>query len=85
MATVAINGLGRIGRATLKVLLANDTVHVAAVDDLVPIDNLACPLRYVSVSGHDNDWGFTHRMVRGALAVLGLETRTDATVGGGSR
>lgn len=51
MATVAVNGLGRIGRATLKVLLTTEGVRVAAVNDLVPIDNLAYLLRYDSVYG----------------------------------
>ena len=31
MATVAINGLGRIGRATLKVLTGLDDIHIAAI------------------------------------------------------
>ena len=33
MATVAINGLGRIGRATLKVLTGLDDIHIAAIND----------------------------------------------------
>ncbi|HEX5403303.1 MAG TPA: type I glyceraldehyde-3-phosphate dehydrogenase, partial [Pseudonocardiaceae bacterium] len=37
------------------------------------------------MSWYDNEWGFTHQMVREALAVLGLDTRTDVTVPGGSR
>ena len=55
MATVAINGLGRIGRATLKVLRdladTHDGIRVAAINDLVPVDNLAYLLRYDSVYG----------------------------------
>lgn len=51
MATVAINGLGRIGRAVLKVLRELDGVRIAAVNDLVPVDNLAYLLRYDSVYG----------------------------------
>ena len=55
MATVAINGLGRIGRATLKVLRdladTHDGIRVAAVNDLVPVDNLAYLMRYDSVYG----------------------------------
>src|SRR5689334_8562102 len=51
MPTVAINGFGRIGRATLKVLLDIDGVNLAAVNDLVPADNLAYLLRYDSVYG----------------------------------
>ncbi|HZE18246.1 MAG TPA: glyceraldehyde 3-phosphate dehydrogenase NAD-binding domain-containing protein [Mycobacterium sp.] len=51
MAVVAINGLGRIGRATLKVLAGIDEVRVAAVNDLIPIDNLAYLMRYDTVYG----------------------------------
>ncbi|EWM19176.1 type I glyceraldehyde-3-phosphate dehydrogenase [Kutzneria sp. 744] len=51
MTTAAINGLGRIGRATLKVLLDNDHLRITAVNDLVPVDNLAYLLRYDSVYG----------------------------------
>lgn len=51
MAIVAINGLGRIGRATLKVLAEIGEVHVAAVNDLIPVDNLAYLMRYDSVYG----------------------------------
>ncbi|MGH3969557.1 MAG: type I glyceraldehyde-3-phosphate dehydrogenase, partial [Mycobacterium sp.] len=51
MAIVAINGLGRIGRAALKVLTEIDEVHVAAVNDLIPVDNLAYLMRYDSVYG----------------------------------
>ena len=51
MATVAINGLGRIGRATLKVLAGVDDVRIAAINDVVTVDNLAYLLRYDSVYG----------------------------------
>src|SRR6185312_5529545 len=48
---VAINGLGRIGRATLKVLKGDPTLNLVAVNDLVPIENLAYLLRFDSVYG----------------------------------
>jgi glyceraldehyde 3-phosphate dehydrogenase len=51
MAVVAINGLGRIGRATLKVLSELDGIRVAAVNDVVSVDNLAYLLRYDTVYG----------------------------------
>lgn len=51
MAVVAINGLGRIGRAALKVLTELDGIRVAAVNDVVSVDNLAYLLRYDSVYG----------------------------------
>lgn len=51
MANVAINGLGRIGRATLKVILESEDMNLVAVNDLVPADNLAYLLRYDTVYG----------------------------------
>jgi glyceraldehyde 3-phosphate dehydrogenase len=51
MKKVAINGLGRIGRATLKILLDRDDVQVVAVNDLVPVANLAYLLKYDTVYG----------------------------------
>ncbi len=51
---VAINGLGRIGRATLKILLDVEDVQVVAVNDLAPVDNLAYLLAHDSVYGRYN-------------------------------
>lgn len=51
MAKVAINGLGRIGRCTLKIILDTPDLELAAVNDLVPPDNLAYLLKYDSVYG----------------------------------
>ncbi|MFP4377599.1 MAG: type I glyceraldehyde-3-phosphate dehydrogenase [Spirochaetales bacterium] len=51
MAKVAINGLGRIGRATLKIVLETDALELAAINDLIPTDNLAYLLKYDSVYG----------------------------------
>ncbi len=51
MANVAINGLGRIGRAALKVIMETDELNLVAVNDLVPADNLAYLLRYDTVYG----------------------------------
>ena len=51
MANLAINGLGRIGRAALKILLDSDGLDVVAVNDLIPPDNLAYLLRYDTVYG----------------------------------
>ena len=51
MARVAINGLGRIGRATLKILLDDPEMEVVAANDLVPLENLAYLLKYDSVYG----------------------------------
>ena len=48
---VAINGLGRIGRATLRVLLEEDGVEVVAVNDIADPENLAYLLRHDTVYG----------------------------------
>jgi len=50
-ARAAINGLGRIGRATLKILLDTPEFEVVAVNDLAPADNLAYLLQYDSAYG----------------------------------
>jgi glyceraldehyde 3-phosphate dehydrogenase len=41
MSNVAINGLGRIGRAALKILLDADGLDLVAVNDIADADNLA--------------------------------------------
>ncbi len=51
MPRVAINGMGRIGRALLKNLLATDDMEVVAVNDIASIDNIAYLLKYDSVYG----------------------------------
>lgn len=51
MPNVAINGLGRIGRAALKILLDSQDLQVVAVNDIAPIENLAYLLRRDSVYG----------------------------------
>jgi glyceraldehyde 3-phosphate dehydrogenase len=51
MAKVAINGLGRIGRAAFKIILNVPQLELVAVNDIVPIDNLAYLLSYDTVYG----------------------------------
>lgn len=51
MANVAINGMGRIGRAALKVIMETPDLNLVAVNDIAPIDNIAYLLRYDSVYG----------------------------------
>jgi glyceraldehyde 3-phosphate dehydrogenase len=51
MANVAINGLGRIGRAALKVIMEADGLDLVAVNDIVPMDNIAYLIRYDTVYG----------------------------------
>ncbi|MEC5170938.1 type I glyceraldehyde-3-phosphate dehydrogenase [Glaciihabitans sp. GrIS 2.15] len=51
MPKVAINGLGRIGRAALKILLDSEDLELVAVNDVASIENLAYLLRYDTVYG----------------------------------
>jgi glyceraldehyde 3-phosphate dehydrogenase len=48
---VAINGLGRIGRAALKILLDSDGLDVVAVNDIADARNLANLLKYDTIYG----------------------------------
>ena len=51
MAKVAINGMGRIGRATLKIILETPELELVAANDIIPPDNIAYLLRYDTVYG----------------------------------
>jgi glyceraldehyde 3-phosphate dehydrogenase len=68
MASIAINGLARIGRAALKVLEQADGAGVVAVNDLIPPDNLTYLLRYDTVYGR---WHTTVTADGDALSVDG--------------
>jgi glyceraldehyde 3-phosphate dehydrogenase (phosphorylating) len=68
MASIAINGLGRVGRAALKIIEQADGAEVVAVNDLVPPDNLAYLLRYDTVYGR---WHRTVTADSDALTVQG--------------
>lgn len=48
---VAINGLGRIGRAFLKTAWLEDSLEIVAVNDLGNLENLAYLLKYDSAYG----------------------------------
>ena len=51
MARIAINGLGRIGRAFLKLALKRPELEVVAVNDLADPENLVYLLRFDSAYG----------------------------------
>lgn len=51
MKRIAINGLGRIGRAALKVILQHPELELVAVNDIAPINNIAYLIQYDSVHG----------------------------------
>src|SRR5262245_33012803 len=46
--TIAINGLGRIGRAFLKLALTRQELRVVAVNDLIDPENLVYLMRFDS-------------------------------------
>lgn len=48
---IAINGFGRIGRAAFKIILETPALELVAVNDLVPVANLAYLLKYDTVYG----------------------------------
>ena len=51
MKRIAINGMGRIGRAALKVILNTPNLDLVAVNDIVSVENTAYLLKYDSVFG----------------------------------
>ncbi|MCZ7570091.1 MAG: type I glyceraldehyde-3-phosphate dehydrogenase [Ardenticatenaceae bacterium] len=51
MTRVAINGLGRIGRAALKIMLDTPELELVAANDIVPPENIAYLLKYDTVYG----------------------------------
>ncbi len=48
---IAINGMGRIGRLLFRRLLHHQQIQIVAVNDIMPIENLAYLLQYDSVYG----------------------------------
>ena len=51
MKRIAINGIGRIGRASIKIILETPGLELVAVNDIAPIDNIAYLIKYDSVHG----------------------------------
>jgi glyceraldehyde 3-phosphate dehydrogenase len=51
MARVAINGMGRIGRALTRMILDEPSLDLVAMNDLVSAENIAYLLRYDTVYG----------------------------------
>ncbi|MFT7395722.1 MAG: glyceraldehyde 3-phosphate dehydrogenase [Flavobacterium sp.] len=51
MKNIAINGMGRIGRAALKVILDTPKLALVAVNDIVSVENIAYLIKYDSVYG----------------------------------
>lgn len=70
MGKVAINGMGRIGRAAFKIILDTPGLELVAVNDLMPLDNLAYLLKYDTVYGR---YGKKVEIRGNALVVDGKE------------
>ena len=51
MTKVAINGMGRIGRAAFKIVMEQPELELMAVNDLMDLDNLVYLLNYDTVYG----------------------------------
>jgi glyceraldehyde 3-phosphate dehydrogenase len=51
MTKVAINGMGRIGRAALKIIRDTPDLELVAINDLMALDNLVYLLKYDTVYG----------------------------------
>ena len=62
---VAINGLGRIGRVILKLVVDEATLEVTKVidGDLVKV-----------MCWYDNEWGYANQMIREAISLTGGPT-----------
>src|SRR5438094_166568 len=68
MTRIAINGMGRIGRAAFKQIIDDGALELAAVNDLVPAEELAYLLTHDSVYGR---YGRDVRAQSGRLVVDG--------------
>lgn len=66
---VAINGLGRIGRAALKIIRETPELELVAVNDIVPVDNIAYLLKYDTVYGR-----YEHEVKTNGDLVVGGES-----------
>jgi glyceraldehyde 3-phosphate dehydrogenase len=73
---IDINGLGRIGRAILKVVIDEPSMELVAVNDLVDVENLSYLLRFDTVYGR-----YSKPVVveGGDLVVAGRKLRTLQT------
>ncbi len=72
MKRVAINGLGRIGRALLKIIVDEEGLELVAVNDLMEPENMAYLLRYDTVYGN---WDREVVLGDGTISIDGAECR----------
>jgi glyceraldehyde 3-phosphate dehydrogenase len=65
---IGINGFGRIGRASLKVIMDTPGLEVIAINDLLTIENAVYLLKYDSVYGiYDKEVSFDSDVLIGDL------------------
>ncbi len=82
MKRIAINGFGRIGRASLKVILETPGLEIAAINELMSIENAAYLLKYDSVYGiYDKEITFSGNFLKvGNKEILYLSVRDPASL-----
>ena len=51
MKKIAINGFGRIGRASLKIIMETEGLEMVAINDLMALENAAYLLKYDTIYG----------------------------------
>lgn len=83
MAKVGINGLGRIGRATLKVVMDTPELELVAVNDIADIETIAYLLQYDTVYGkYDKKVDFEEgTLIIGGQRIPYLSERDPAQLG----
>lgn len=69
MKRIAINGMGRIGRATFKILLDSKEFEIIAINDPVPADAIAYLL------GHDSVYGRFGKEIQAGRNCIEIEGR----------
>lgn len=72
---VAINGFGRIGRLVMRLAVSHPDLHIVAINDIVPPDNLAYLLKFDSTHGRFDG---TVTVEENALVVNGRTVRVYA-------
>ncbi len=72
---IAINGFGRIGRIAFRIANQRENVKIVAINDLIPVEQLAYLLKYDTVHGRfDGEISVNN----GNLVVNGQEIRVTA-------
>ena len=75
MIKIGINGFGRIGRLAFRSMLQRKNIQVVAINDLIPVEDLAYLLKYDSVHGRFQG---DIEIQNGNLVVNGNEIRITA-------